>query len=218
MRISNEIAFATFLLSMGVVAGVTILRGVGPLLYITEHWIELISASIVMSVFQVRPIPLFSWVSYRCTGRSRQMLIGSCMTRLPLSIYGVTERTRCSLWEEIPIPNYTTSVFPSSLSVPSLTHPDETQWFIGRSLNPSLGSLDIKSFNELRPGMILWAIIDFAMVAKQYNDLGRVTDSMWLVVVFHTWYVVDALYNEVSPPLPSTYSALLGKRLIDGPR
>lgn len=83
------------------------------------------------------------------------------------------------------------------LSFPHLLTSTTSQWFIGRSLNPSLGSLDIKSFNELRPGMILWAIIDFAMVAKQYNDLGRVTDSMILVVAFHTWYVVDALYNEV---------------------
>lgn len=45
--------------------------------------------------------------------------------------------------------------------------------------------------------MILWAIIDLAMAAKQYEDLGRVTDSMVLVVVFHFWYVIDALYNEV---------------------
>ena len=94
----------------------------------------------------------------------------------------------------------------SSLPPPALPHHSpkvyDAQWFIGRSLNPSLGSLDIKSFNELRPGMILWAIIDFAMVAKQYDDLGRVTDSMILVVAFHTWYVVDALYNEVRLPSP----------------
>lgn len=25
-----------------------------------------------------------------------------------------------------------------------------------------------------------------------------VTDSMWLVLAFQIWYVVDALYNEVS--------------------
>ncbi|KAG8743821.1 erg24, C-14 sterol reductase [Ceratobasidium sp. 414] len=29
-------------------------------------------------------------------------------------------------------------------------------WFIGRELNSRIGSFDIKSFNELRPGMILW--------------------------------------------------------------
>ena len=71
------------------------------------------------------------------------------------------------------------------------------QWFIGRSLNPRLGSFDIKSFNEMRPGLILWVIIDLAMVAKQYASLGRVTDSLCLVVAFHSWYVFDAEYNEV---------------------
>jgi hypothetical protein len=36
------------------------------------------------------------------------------------------------------------------------------------------------------------------MAAKQYVELGRVTDSMCLVVAFQSWYVIDALYNEVS--------------------
>lgn len=26
---------------------------------------------------------------------------------------------------------------------------------------------------------------------------GNITDSMWLVLAFQGWYVVDALYNEV---------------------
>ena len=47
------------------------------------------------------------------------------------------------------------------------------QWFIGRELNPRIGSFDIKSFNELRPGMILWFVIDIAMAAKQYTDIGQ---------------------------------------------
>lgn len=74
------------------------------------------------------------------------------------------------------------------------------QWFIGRPLNPRIGSFDIKSFNEMRPGLILWVIIDLAMVAKQYSTLGRVTDSLVLVVAFHTWYVFDAEFNEVRTP------------------
>ncbi|SCZ95265.1 BZ3500_MvSof-1268-A1-R1_Chr11-2g03393 [Microbotryum saponariae] len=71
-------------------------------------------------------------------------------------------------------------------------------WFIGRGLNPRIGSFDIKSFNELRPGMILWIIIDLAMIAYQYHTIGRVTDSILLVVAFHSWYVFDALYNEAA--------------------
>jgi len=37
------------------------------------------------------------------------------------------------------------------------------KFFIGRELNPSIGSLDIKYFNELRPGLILWVLIDISM-------------------------------------------------------
>ncbi|TFL03804.1 ERG4/ERG24 ergosterol biosynthesis protein [Pterulicium gracile] len=72
-------------------------------------------------------------------------------------------------------------------------------FYIGRALNPSIGSFDIKSFNELRPGLILWALIDISMVCEQAVRRGgftRVTDSLWLVVGSQIWYVADALYNE----------------------
>ena len=71
-------------------------------------------------------------------------------------------------------------------------------FFIGRELNPSIGTFDIKTFNELRPGLILWFLIDLSLACKQYTTFGRLTDSMILVVGFHGWYVFDALYNEVS--------------------
>ncbi|KAF8899887.1 ergosterol biosynthesis ERG4/ERG24 [Gymnopilus junonius] len=72
-------------------------------------------------------------------------------------------------------------------------------WFIGRELNPSIGSFDLKSFNELRPGLILWVLINISMVCEQATrrgGLANVTDSMWLVLAFQTWYVADGLYNE----------------------
>ena len=78
----------------------------------------------------------------------------------------------------------------------ALTSNDPRQWFIGRELNPRIGIFDIKTFNELRPGLILWALLDISCACKQYVALGRITDSMVLVVLFHTTYVVDALYNE----------------------
>jgi Delta14-sterol reductase len=71
------------------------------------------------------------------------------------------------------------------------------QFFIGRELNPSIGSLDIKSFNELRPGLILWALIDISMACEQaVRRGGTITDSMGLVLLFQMIYVVDGLYNE----------------------
>jgi hypothetical protein len=72
-------------------------------------------------------------------------------------------------------------------------------FFIGRELNPSIGSFDVKSFNELRPGLILWVLINISMACEQATRRGglrHVTDSMWLVVMFQTWYVADGLYNE----------------------
>lgn len=70
-------------------------------------------------------------------------------------------------------------------------------WFIGRSLNPRIGNFDIKCFCELRPGLILWVVFDIAFACHQYLVLGgRITDSMVLVIIFHTWYVLDSLINE----------------------
>ncbi|GLB40308.1 putative ERG4 ERG24 ergosterol biosynthesis protein [Lyophyllum shimeji] len=74
-------------------------------------------------------------------------------------------------------------------------------FFIGRELNPSIGSLDLKSFNELRPGLILWALIDISMMCEQATRRGgvdKVTDSMWLVLAFQLWYIADALFNETA--------------------
>ncbi len=77
----------------------------------------------------------------------------------------------------------------------------DIKFFIGRELNPSIGSLDLKSFNELRPGLMLWALVDIAMACTQaVRRGGQITDSMWLVVLFQCWYVADALYNEVGQP------------------
>ena len=81
-----------------------------------------------------------------------------------------------------------------------LFHISVLKWFIGRELNPSIASFDIKSFNELRPGLILWVLVNISMVCEQATRRGgfdKVTDSMWMVLAFQTWYVADGLYNEV---------------------
>ena len=69
---------------------------------------------------------------------------------------------------------------------------------IGRELNPRIGSFDIKYFIELRPGITEWTIINIAMAAKQYHDLGYVTVGMILVIIFQGWYCIDSVYNEVN--------------------
>ncbi len=74
-------------------------------------------------------------------------------------------------------------------------------WFIGRELNPRIhipffGPLDIKSFFELRPGMLGWVLLDLAFVAHQYKVHGYITDSILLITLFQTIYVLDGLWNE----------------------
>ena len=74
-------------------------------------------------------------------------------------------------------------------------------WFIGRELNPRialpvLGTIDIKAFCELRPGMLGYVLLDLAFMAHQYKLYQRVTDSIILVTVFQAFYVLDALYWE----------------------
>lgn len=67
---------------------------------------------------------------------------------------------------------------------------------IGRELNPRIGSFDIKFFTELRPGLIGWLVINYCLAAKQYLDLGYITNTMMLVQFFQSWYVIDSLWNE----------------------
>jgi len=69
-------------------------------------------------------------------------------------------------------------------------------FFIGRPLNPSVGTFEIKSFAELRPGMILWCVLDLAFAFRQHAVYGRFTDSMLLVCGFQIYYVADALWYE----------------------
>lgn len=69
-------------------------------------------------------------------------------------------------------------------------------WFIGRELNPRIGSFDIKLFCELRPGMLLWLMLNLSALHHQWLTLGYVTDSLVLVNVLQAIYVFDGVLNE----------------------
>eukprot|EP00939_MAST-03C_sp_MAST-3C-sp1_P001350 g1350.t1 len=68
--------------------------------------------------------------------------------------------------------------------------------FIGRELNPRIGSFDLKFFFELRPGLIGWVLVNIGCAMKQYELNGEISGAMALVNVFQGLYVWDALYNE----------------------
>lgn len=80
-------------------------------------------------------------------------------------------------------------------------------FFIGRELNPRITipsgipiaggqTIDIKLFNEMRPGLIGYIVLDLAFIAHQYKVHGYITDSILLITSFQTLYVLDGLYME----------------------
>ncbi|OLN87455.1 Delta(14)-sterol reductase 2 [Colletotrichum chlorophyti] len=74
-------------------------------------------------------------------------------------------------------------------------------WFIGRELNPRvtvpiIGEIDIKEFMEVRPGLLGWALMNFAWVAKQYRTYGFVTNSIVFISGVQLVYVIDCWWNE----------------------
>ncbi|KAL9131306.1 MAG: hypothetical protein Q9217_000741 [Psora testacea] len=70
-------------------------------------------------------------------------------------------------------------------------------YFVGIELNPRFGELwDFKLFHNGRPGIIAWTLISISYTALQYQKIGYVTNSMWLVDIFHFMYVVDFFINE----------------------
>ncbi|XP_077361323.1 delta(14)-sterol reductase TM7SF2 isoform X3 [Festucalex cinctus] len=69
-------------------------------------------------------------------------------------------------------------------------------FFIGRELNPRIGHFDLKYFCELRPGLIGWVVINFAMLMQEVELRGSPSLAMILVNSFQLLYVADALWNE----------------------
>uniref|UniRef100_A0A4W5MVH7 Delta(14)-sterol reductase TM7SF2 n=1 Tax=Hucho hucho TaxID=62062 RepID=A0A4W5MVH7_9TELE len=69
-------------------------------------------------------------------------------------------------------------------------------FFIGRELNPQIGSFDLKYFCELRPGLIGWVVINLGMLMKEVELRDSASLAMILVNSFQLLYVADALWNE----------------------
>lgn len=82
------------------------------------------------------------------------------------------------------------------LSVNGNSHNPLFDWFIGRELNPRIGAFDIKLFCELRPGLLLWLLLNLASAHHQYRTLGRCTNSMIIVNLLQFVYIIDGVLNE----------------------
>jgi len=77
--------------------------------------------------------------------------------------------------------NDTLKAAPGSTGV---THYD---FFMGHELNPRIGNFDLKTFFELRPGLIGWSVLNAAMAAKQYQNFGSVSVAMMLAFGDLAW-------------------------------
>ena len=69
-------------------------------------------------------------------------------------------------------------------------------YFMGTTLNPRLGALDLKYFCESRPGLILWVLFNASLAAAQYQRHGTVTTAMLLVNAFQFLYIADYFFHE----------------------
>uniref|UniRef100_A0A452ULN8 Delta(14)-sterol reductase LBR n=1 Tax=Ursus maritimus TaxID=29073 RepID=A0A452ULN8_URSMA len=71
-------------------------------------------------------------------------------------------------------------------------------FFIGRELNPRIGTFDLKYFCELRPGLIGWVVVNLVMLLAEMKIQNRATPSLAMILVnsFQLLYVLDALWNE----------------------
>ncbi|KAM7367598.1 hypothetical protein PAMP_013884 [Pampus punctatissimus] len=71
-------------------------------------------------------------------------------------------------------------------------------FFKGHELNPRIKDFDLKFFFEMRPGLIGWCLINFAMALAEMKQQGLDAPSyaMILVNLFQLLYVVDGLWNE----------------------
>ncbi|KAJ2513177.1 erg24, C-14 sterol reductase [Coemansia sp. RSA 1939] len=69
-------------------------------------------------------------------------------------------------------------------------------FFIGRELNPRVLGLDLKCFNELRPGIMGWVVLNVSFAIKQHQTFGSVSNSMWLAIVPQIAYCIDTLLFE----------------------
>ncbi|XP_013389225.1 delta(14)-sterol reductase isoform X2 [Lingula anatina] len=70
-------------------------------------------------------------------------------------------------------------------------------FWMGRELNPRIGSFDWKFFCELRPGLIGWVAINMCFLAEAYGSKsGWPNYPLIMVCGFQLLYVADALWSE----------------------
>ncbi|KAJ3115286.1 hypothetical protein HK100_001410 [Physocladia obscura] len=168
-------AFSAFVASYMALAAACAYYGPAPLLWVANNNLALCVASTLLSVLQ-------SVLLYAASFRSVSV--------------GPSNKTRV----------------PALLAVGGNSGYPIYDFFIGRELNPRFYSFDIKYFCELRPGLIGWSVLNAANAIKQGVVVSAssidsaavswplifssISNSMWLVLIFQLYYVIDAVWNE----------------------
>ncbi|XP_068198245.1 delta(14)-sterol reductase LBR isoform X2 [Antennarius striatus] len=112
-----------------------------------------------------------------------QLAVASFVVSVLLSVY-LYVRSRCTSPEQLALGGNSGNVV--------------YDFFKGHELNPRIRNFDLKFFCEMRPGLIGWCLINFAMALAEMKQQGldAPSYSMILVNLFQLLYVVDGLWNE----------------------
>ncbi|KAJ3027690.1 UNVERIFIED_CONTAM: hypothetical protein HDU68_003331 [Siphonaria sp. JEL0065] len=171
-------AFSAMILSYLTLGAISYQYGSAPLLWVANNTLPLCLSSTGLSVIQSLALYAASFRYVTVNADAKSQKDGKDATRLP-ALLAVGGNSGYPFYD----------------------------FFIGRELNPRIFGFDLKYFCELRPGLIGWTILNAANAVKQGVFVGEnaddweliamsVSNSMWLVLVFQLYYVVDALWNE----------------------
>jgi len=73
-------------------------------------------------------------------------------------------------------------------------------FFMGSILNPRIGNLDLKMFAEIRISWILLFLLTLSSAVKQYEELGYITTSMFLILIAQGLYTNACMKGEECIP------------------
>lgn len=73
-------------------------------------------------------------------------------------------------------------------------------FFMGSILNPRIGTLDLKMFAEIRISWILLFLLTLSSAVKQFEELGYITNSMFLILVAQGLYTNACMKGEECIP------------------
>lgn len=73
-------------------------------------------------------------------------------------------------------------------------------FFMGASLNPRLGVVDLKFFFDIRISWIFLFLLTLSAAAKQYALTGTISYAMWIMIVAHGLYTNACLKGEECVP------------------